>query len=55
MIIMEYTSDGYERLMEYVSCIEKKVKAMRAILEDDADDYQYSSRRRPRHDSRYES
>ena len=52
---MEYTSDGYERLMEYVSCIEKKAKAIRAFLEEDADEYQYSSRRRSRHDQRYES
>ena len=54
MIIMEYTSGNYERLMEFVSCIEKKAKAVKEMLEDEREEYQ-PTRRRSRYDSRYDS
>lgn len=35
MIVVEYSTDDYGKVMEYASCIEKKAKAIREILEED--------------------
>ena len=51
---MEYTSDNYERLMEFISCIEKKAKAVKEMLEEERDEYP-AMRRHSRYGSRYES
>jgi hypothetical protein len=34
MIVVEYSTDDYGKVMEYVSCIEKKAKAIKEIFED---------------------
>lgn len=68
MIVVEYSSDDYGKVMEYVACIEKKAKAIKEILAEDTmdqrshrhkydyddEDGEYAPRRYKKHISRYE-
>lgn len=35
MIVVEYKTDDFGKLMEYISCIEKKAKCIKEILQED--------------------
>jgi hypothetical protein len=44
MIVVEYSNEDYGKIMEYVSCIEKKASKIKDILAEDTMDHRYKMR-----------
>lgn len=46
MIVVEYSTDDYGKVMEYISCIEKKAKCIKEIIEEDTMNQRMGKKRR---------
>ncbi len=46
MIVVEYGTEDYGKIMEYIDCIEKKAKKVKEIIADDTMDQRYRMRYR---------